>query len=321
MSGYPFDSVFNFIKFAFSYFGHYGVQLFIFISGYGLMKAYGFKRFSTKVFFIKRLKRIYIVFLLAIIILLIYNNIVFDDQITLLKLKSVFFRLTLLANWIPERVFSLSGPFWFYSMIVQLYICFPLLLYINKKFKYGLWLSLFSSFIFVAILNPFFVSIEMSLYYNFLGHLPVFILGLIVASQEDFKYPKWLIIISFVMFISGQMIESLWYFSQLTFVALSIPLILWFIEKIKIRRILISLIFVGNLSMYLFAIHGFMRKPWVTFSNSTSSATWEYLYFFTFLLIVFVMAIFLRELEKYILRGIDMMAKYLDKFTSINKLK
>ncbi len=312
-SDYSIDSFIDSLQFIFTYFGHYGVQLFIFLSGYGLTKAYGLTPFKLKPFLIKRILKIYITFTVAIGILLIYNNLVLDNQITYETLKTVFLRLTLLANWIPERVFSLTGPYWFYSMIVQLYLCFPILLVINRKYKYGLWIVLILAFTFTYIANPYFLSFELSLYYNFIGNLPVFVLGIILAYNSNYRFPKWLWILSLIIFIVGQFNISFWYFSPITFVLVSIPIILFFKTKLRCTNINKIVGYIGKLSMYLFAVNGFMRKPWVGFSNNESMDFYTYFYFFIFLILVFIMAIILQKIEILILKYFHLITPFFQK--------
>ena len=313
LSNYSITSLIDLIQFSFTYFGHYGVQLFIFLSGYGLTKAYGIVPFKLKPFLIKRITKIYITFTFAIIVLLIYNNLLLDNQITLETLKTVFFRLSLVANWIPERVFSLTGPFWFYSMIVQLYLCFPILLLINRKHKYGLWVVLILSFLFTYIANPYFLSFDLSLYYNFIGNLPVFVLGVILAYNSTYRFPKWLWVVALIIFILGQFNNYLWHFSPMTFVLIAVPAILFFNKKIRAAYVNKIVLYVGSLSMYLFAVNGFLRKPWIGFSNNESLAFYTYLYFLIFLICVFIMAILLQKIEKIVLKYLDLLNQFYQK--------
>lgn len=58
----------------FSYFGHYGVQIFILISGYGIAKSIMSKKQSYLVFIKNRLLRLYPVFVVSICMLVIYRG-------------------------------------------------------------------------------------------------------------------------------------------------------------------------------------------------------------------------------------------------------
>ncbi len=288
----------NSFQYFISYFGHYGVQIFIFISGYGLTVAYGSKMLNFKNFIFKRLIKIYPAFSIAIILLLIYHHVIFDMPFSYKTIGLVFIRYTMIANWMPNFIWALSGPYWFYSMIIQLYLCFPLLLMLHKKSKYSLWFILIASYVFILITDDFFISIKLNLFYNFIGNLPVFILGIILAVNKTWKYSIWIFILSIFVFILGQFNNYIWYFSQISFTLIVLPIIIGFFQNHKKNLVYKFLIFTGHLSMYLFAVNGFMRRPWIDMSNNASLKIYRYLYFIIFILLIFIVSLFIRGVEK-----------------------
>jgi peptidoglycan/LPS O-acetylase OafA/YrhL len=288
----------NALSYLFSYFGHYGVQIFIFLSGYGLTVRYGSKTIRYKSFIKRRLLKIYPTFTIAIIILLIYQNILLDFEYSVRTLASVFIRYTLIANWIPGKIFTLSGPFWFYSMIIQLYFIFPLFVKLHRKNKYALNAFLLISLLFTICTNPFFSSIDLSLYYNFLGNVPVFILGMIFAFNKNLILNKWSTLLFGALFTFGQFYEFSWYFSQISFVMITLHLILKFNLNFKKSFVSKFLILSGHLSMYIFAINGFMRKPWIDFANTATIKTDIYIYALIHIILVYVLAYLIKHMEK-----------------------
>ncbi len=294
----------NIIRYFSSYFGHYGVQLFIFCSGYGLTILNYNKIINYKKFIIKRLLKLYPTFTIAIIILLVYQFIIFDFPFTIRTIASVIIRYTLIANLLPGKIFTLSGPYWFYSMIIQLYLLFPYLINLNKRKLISI---IIISYILLFISNEFFASFNFSLYYNFIGNMPVFILGILFARNQTIEIRKWKWLIPSLVFILGQFNTYIWYLSQISFVIISFPIILFIYRYIEKSKLSDFIIFSGKISMYLFAIHGFMRHPWVEITNKLDSNLMTYSIFIVFIIIVYLVSILVKKIEENI---INKMRKY-----------
>ncbi|MCB9250871.1 MAG: acyltransferase [Flavobacteriales bacterium] len=292
-------SIGNSIGYLFSYFGHYGVQLFIFLSGYGLTVAYGQRNIEYFSFLKKRLWKLYPAFTIAIIALYLYQCFLLDYNFGLSDLKDFVLRYTLIANFIPGKIFSLSGPYWFYSMVVQLYLLFPFLIYLDKKNKSSLWIVALMAILFTLIFNEYFAAHKLSLYYNFMGNLPVFIFGIIMASRKEIVFKPYIWLIAAILFSLGQFNVYFWYFSQLSFLILILMPVLWIYNK-GFQSNFIK--FTGSISMYIFAVNGFLRKPWIGMSKSTSNIILVYLYALLFICIVYIVAILIKYLEKQILK-------------------
>ena len=128
------DNPLNIIDLLFSYFGHYGVQIFILISGYGLMRAYGSKTINWRSFMTKRLNKLYPTYIFALIILVVF---IFFWANRIYPWVEYLEKITFATNFIPGKIFSLNGPWWFYGMIVELYMIFPLLVITLYVTSYG----------------------------------------------------------------------------------------------------------------------------------------------------------------------------------------
>jgi len=284
-----------------AYFGHYGVHFFIFISGYGLTLKFSKSQFIFKNFIFQRLIKLYPAFIIAVIMLLIYQYILFDFNFTYRTVVSIFIRVFQVANFIPGKAFALSGTYWFYSLIIQLYLVFPFLLFLSKKNPILLWIVLFITYLFILFTNNFFSSIKLSLYYNFVGNLPVFILGIVFGLNINLKLPVWIWIILPIAFIIGQIDEYFWHFTQILFVLFWVPVIIRLGENFKTSKAVKFIKFTGQLSMYLFAVNGFLRYPWTKMTQEKNLIIYSLVYFLSFFIIIYIVAIVVRELEKIIL--------------------
>jgi len=297
----------DFIQYISSYFGHYGVQLFIFCSGYGLAIIYSNKKEIIYIDFIKkRLMKLYPVFTIALGAFLIYNYIIFNVDFTLQSFTDLILRYLLIANLIPGKIFVISGPFWFYSMIFQLYLCFPLIIKLNKKYKYSLWWIILTAYLITICTNNYFVSIQLSLYYNFIANLPVFIFGIILAlKQINLSINKTVYcILSILLFFLGQFNEYIWYFSQITFSIFIIEILCYALKKASNTTFSRFIIHIGYMSMYIFAISGFLRSPWVYLVNKSSNMTISTLYVILYLVIVYIGAVVIKKVEFLFLKRI-----------------
>ena len=250
----------------FSYFGHYGVQVFILLSGYGLAVKYANYKGTLKLkpFLRQRLAKIYPVYSIAIlysIVILLY----FDNGIISFNfVKSIVFKLLFINNFIPEEAFRVSGPWWFFSLIVQLYLLFPYILRLFQGTKltyiHGILFmgAYFLSFIY---LKPIFESFELNILYLFLGHLPEFVLGIVLAFYPSYLKKNYLLIgFTISIFVLANFIELLFPISFVCIAYFLLRALLW-LERVLHTRLKKSILQAGELSFYLFAVHGVLIDP------------------------------------------------------------
>jgi peptidoglycan/LPS O-acetylase OafA/YrhL len=113
-----------FFKAFFNYFGHYGVQLFIFLSGYGLVQSYLYEQPTWLKYIYHRFQKLYPSLVVAILFYLIYQVFVMHQFPELDIIPDLLAHLTLTATLLPGKGQSVVGPWWFYSTIFQLYLLF-----------------------------------------------------------------------------------------------------------------------------------------------------------------------------------------------------
>lgn len=263
------------LRVLFSYFGHYGVQIFIFISAYGLTKRYESSAIKYLDFIITRFKTIYPSFIIAILIFAIIKA---NWELGLLgPLKYIYWnfelflnKILLISNFIPGQEFSLVGPWWFLSFIFQFYLVFPLLLFIQCKFgsRSLIYISVMTIIINVSLNGQIG---KVNLYFTVIGHLPEFCLGIYLAKKDKlgFEFPNLLLFISIVVFTLGNIYEFFWHVSHLT--ALVILLFGYQLLYIKISKISYPyrfFMYLGTISMPLFLVNGFLRKPYSDYAIS-----------------------------------------------------
>lgn len=258
------------VRGVFSYFGHFGVQFFIFFSAYGLTKKYMFSPVpKTIIFLYERIMKLYPMFISAIIFYLLYVGILpsilhgrdFFDFLSDIY-KPLLLKLTLLWNLYPGQGFSLVGPWWFLSMIFQFYIIFPLLIKIFRKYKnIGLLIIALISYLIIFVTQGYFGSV--SVFFTVIGHLPLFCLGIYFAQYDEIRIKKEVIFIALIVFSLSNIYKPLFFVSHMSFFILSFSVFLWIKSHLNDYMIKFFVYF-GTISFPLFLINAFFRYPLLT---------------------------------------------------------
>ena len=181
-----------------SFFGHYGVALFLFLSGYGLVIKYerdreqsNDKTWSFISSFLSynwlKLTRLCLVGI-ALYILLI----TLAPNPHIFNWKTIVYSCTMTANL--RGLLPVPGAFWFFGLMIQLYIIYCFL------HQYRHWsICTIAILLSLALQYHFKESSYAStmIHINFIGHLLAFCVGIMVArSNKSIKYRKiyWIII-------------------------------------------------------------------------------------------------------------------------------
>ena len=255
-----------------SFFGHYGVPVFLFLSGYGLVKKYeqgplpeiGLWRFVRYNYL--KLFRIFIVGFVAFIML---------DAITpgmyRYEWTHVVAMLGMFANLMedPSHVVW-PGPYWYFSITLQLYILYRLLFY-----RWRHW-----GFIVAAIVICWICQLSCEndavllerLRYNFVGGVLPFCMGLLLARFEPQLVKNWsitnsysltcawvlnlIIAIAFCFMFSSSFDRWLWVPALIVWG--TIPMV-----KLMPERMLSIFEWLGGISAAIFVMHPLVRKIFV----------------------------------------------------------
>lgn len=259
----------SFINVVFSFFGHYGVQLFIFISGYGLAKSFTKKKPGFMLFIRQRVARIYPAFLIGIGLLILYNLVASGYIPTSTWWLQIAVKLGMVHTLLPRQALSIVGPWWFYGLIVQLYVLFIPLYYVIKKWHWKGFLALSGvAYLCIFLLYDWLLGYDVFIMANAPGHIPEFTLGILLALYPKSISKHWaLILLAVVLFVVGNFYFAVFPF---TFLAITYLLVLFVLKLFKHTAVGTKfIIFYGGLSMFLFAVHGFFRKPF--FVNTAES--------------------------------------------------
>lgn len=279
-----------------SFLGWYGVAVFLFLSGYGLARKYGFTQspnFSPRHFVWRHIKSVFLLMILPYIpfaMMQVYYN---DAWL------QVFLQTTLLANiFSPHHIDP--GVYWFFGLIIQFYLIYALL---NQpkiaRHRGGVILIIINI---LAIIWLFLLKNNTSmlsyLRHNFIGWLLPFSMGIWFAQKNvwhrafnaHWKNALWIIIGGGLVTLSNLNYHA-WIISPLFAIMAAIGLT----KIITLNRALNNcLIWTGALSAFLFAIHPAIRFLCL-------KVCWDEMtrlpYILGYLFISFVVAFFYRKIH------------------------
>ena len=186
-----------------SFFGHYGVPVFVFLSAYGLVMKYeggashaamprpASKEESAWAFTRKHFKKLWIMMAVG------YTAFVLVDYMTPGPYRYTFWnvvgQLGLFSNLYADPDHAIwPGPYWYFGLTMQLYLVYRFLLYPGKTSLCGYLSARWRVYI-PVIITAGCIAVQLSLdpmgkslnwfRYNCFGNLPVFAMGVLYARM------------------------------------------------------------------------------------------------------------------------------------------
>ncbi len=261
----------------FSYVGHYGVPLFLFLSGYGLVMKYerkagtevGFWRFmwynARKLWHL-----LWLGFLLWVVSDLQQHG--WQWRHTWYHVVLMF---TYLANLLPARDFAVGapwlrelthwlpkhdlflGPWWFFSLIMQLYAVYRLFIYRRGKAALLLVTALCMALLLYSVLvRDRHMDILNYLRYNFVGSMLPFAMGVWMA-RYGMCCGRWQTLVCLPLFCLCCFNKVAWLLTPFFFTLMCLPL-----TGLK-GHVRTALERVGALSSVLFVVHPIVRAYFI----------------------------------------------------------
>ena len=142
--------------------GYVGVDIFLFLSGFGL--TYSYKKNNLSSFYKHRLIRLYPLYLICVCVIYFIN-----DKWNLIDL---FYNLLTIGFYIDNGINRFD---WYVESLFTLYIIFPLFFIYSK-------LKLFGVLLLLSVISIILYVIEMPWWYDcFISRIPIFLLGIVCA--------------------------------------------------------------------------------------------------------------------------------------------
>ena len=264
-----------------SYFGHYGVPVFLFLSGLGLVLKYeASPQPSPKgkgAWTLRTVSRFILYHYLKLLRMLIVGFTLFliVDAVTpgrfAFHWDNVLAQLLMYINVLPEPDKIIwPGIYWFFGLMMELYIVYRLLIYRRSS-----WVVV--ALIVVCWLLQVFCDPDGDtlnrLRYNFIGGMLPFGLGILAAripkvgtfhSQAgNISFPRWEYLVGFLLALFLIVAMGFWYHSWLW---VPVFIIIGTIALVKMMPECILKVFVwfGGISAAMFVVHPIVRKLFIT---------------------------------------------------------
>ena len=292
----------------FSYLGHYGVQLFVLLSGFGLAVSMMSRPRSWESFVLTRLKKLYPLLLTGLLAYCLGIVLMESRSLGPYEWKEIGYKLLFIHTLIPNSGLSLNGPWWFFALILQLYLLFPLL---YRWFKRWGWMAFLCVclgayglvFLFRYGFNLYQGSIVMM---NAPGHLPEFCLGIMLALRRDQKIHWGWLLLAIAVFCLGNVYALCYPF---TFLSLTVIMLFTYqgLKRLRFKKQWLSrpLAYFGGISMALFAVHGCFRTPVLKLAQTMDGAWGHFWSGVIYLLIVWAVALAAKAFYDFLCHQLD----------------
>lgn len=273
-----------------SFFGHYGVPVFVFLSAFGLVMKYEKptpslpkgggvgvqKEEGTWEFLYKHWKKLFTMMVVG------YAAFVLVDYMTPgprhYEFWNVVGQLGMFSNLYSDPDHDIwPGPYWYFGLTLQLYIVYRLILYPGKGSLAGKIKALTNPIV-LAIIAFLFLVVQVMFEpegdilnwyrYNCMGHLPVFILGLIMTRrpsvvQIETKKANGIIALMLSCFILAFSIGYITWMIVPFFIVFATIALVKALPDIALR----AMVWMGALSSFMFICHPITRKVIIPISR------------------------------------------------------
>jgi peptidoglycan/LPS O-acetylase OafA/YrhL len=273
----------------FSFWGHFGVQVFIFLSAYGLAKSHWNDSHSWPQFILGRVKKLFPIFgvvivpwMLAACVLLgpihFFKNAALEYALMPLGLSSLF------GVTVPV------GPWWFIPFILQFYAIWPWMRSIESRFRWqGLVILALACLGFTCIADPLLARWSVNLLETPIGRMPELCFG-ILAARYPIRIATPAVVLASAVLLFGSRYAALWPFSFMA----ALVLVLWAYtilrDRLRGSRMLGR---IGDYSLLIFLLNALVANLYLRCVTSPASSL---LWGFISATVTFAIAVFIHEL-------------------------
>ena len=277
-----------------SFFGHYGVHIFLFMSGYGLTKkALGYVQKHGGISWtdlwkvsLNQIAKIVSLTLVGVSILCLYKYIAWGTLPDAEFFTKYLVFLTFTENLRPGDFGYFVSVWWFMALIVQFYLLFPIIFKGLSRHAYlTLSIGVVCQLLAVSIYEPL-LEQHVLVYATPLGQMLLFMLGGYLAMGR--RLSRW-IVLPLVVVLPLTFIDP--NFFHLSFVAVTVFLMLAY--ALLRERLIASktLLWIGGMSMFIYIVHGDLRWQVIPVVNEAQNIWLSYIMFFGYVAEVFIFAI------------------------------
>lgn len=239
-----------------SFFGHYGVPLFLFLSAYGLEKKYSVSDKPAPVgkFIASHYTKLWVMMIIGFLPFLSLDIITADGSRD--PLANIIPQLTMIGTLFPFKPHMVwPGPYWYFPLMVQVYIIYRLFLF-RRAWHWAVGMLLLCQLAQHLFTNNIYV--QMWLRYNFIGSMLPFVLGLLYARygrSVSGKQALLLLILSSVGIFLGSFTMPSWLWVPALVCVAGLSLM-----QLLPQAIINPLTWLGGISSAIFISHPLIRR-------------------------------------------------------------
>lgn len=249
-----------------SFFGHYGVPIFLFLSAFGLVMKYERKSATPNIqpskFIRYHFLKLFKLMITGFVIFILVDRM--TPQSRHYHLLDVVAQIGMFNNFLPhpEKVIW-PGPYWFFGLMMQLYIIYRLLLY-RRSFHWVV-IAMVVCTVVQMCCAPTSEGLNY-LRYNFVGGMLPFGCGLLFARYGKMPVHKAYYGMAFILSLILMFVLSsrylLWFFAPLAVCVAAVALV-----RLLPPYFLRPLEWTGTISAALFIVHPAIRKVVIPLSH------------------------------------------------------
>lgn len=281
----------------FSFFGHYGVPVFLFLSGYGLVLKYENpgQMPSATAFMKKHYMKLFPMMMLG------FTVFAMVDWITPGRhhwaWHDIIAQLTMTINLLPDPDHIIwPGPYWFFGLMIQLYLVYRLLIY-NRSNKVLIALIALCWLMQALCFGAPEGDIINRLRYNCIGGMLPFGMGVLLARAPSLPRPtatycRALLITALLATLSLSLGFQTWLWVPACIVALNVA----FVKLLPAAGIRL-LHWLGVLSSAIFVCHPITRKIFIPISRGGDVMDGLVLYIVTTLMLAMVFKLIIQKIK------------------------
>ncbi len=259
----------------FSFFGHYGVPLFLFLSGFGLVMKYeqqGAKRVGTWSFLSYQWLKLFRLMALGFVVtVLVYIACGSEPH----PWNEMLAQLAMVVNFVFQSPGSalVPGPYWFFGLMIEVYVIYRLFVYSTRNQSLWRWLMpvllsivAWLMMMVVVVCGNHLKALEYLRYNAAVAMLP-FAMGVLVARYGMPQLPKWVLVLVAVACLPLLAVVNLnfqaWLWGPVLVIAGAVAFVKLFehYSSEATGLLMRPLAWVGTLSSFIFVVHSVPRMP------------------------------------------------------------
>jgi peptidoglycan/LPS O-acetylase OafA/YrhL len=269
----------------FSFLGHYGVPVFLFISGYGLVTKYESQKTSPSVVpFVKYhyLKLLRLMFMGFTCFIFVDWYLKSEFRFTL---TDIIAQIAMIINLFPTPdVIIKPGPYWYFGLMLEMYLVY--IVFFHRRHWTMILAAIVICWLVQALCNPTGETLNW-LRYNFIGAVLPFGSGILYA-----RYLKWelnrstyfaigTVAVLLICLFGGN--YQLWLWIPLFVIIASVAFV-----KILPRIVIKPFAWIGSISAMIFVVHPILRPVILNIFNESYLYTGLALYVVSTLAIAYL---------------------------------